>query len=75
MPNDANIPIYYKPHLAVFCDWYIYNEKTDEACGLLGCTISQANSWVVSHLDLSLNWGIIWSEDMKKVLEIQGESK
>ena len=44
------------PKLAVFQDWYLINEKTDEAWGLLECTFHQALQWAVAHLDLSLEW-------------------
>ena len=64
-----------QPHIAVFRDWLLCNEKTEEAYGLLGCTISQANCWIVAHLDLSLNWGVLWAEDVKKIMEIQEKGK
>jgi hypothetical protein len=51
-PNDPR----YFPRLAIFQDWYLINEKTDEAWGLLECTFHQALQWAVAHLDLSLDW-------------------
>jgi len=63
-----------QPHLAEFKDWFICNQTTNEAYGLLDYTISQANCWAVAHLDLSLNWSIVWAEDVKKIMEIEGES-
>ena len=53
------------PMLAVFKDWYVWNPKTLEAYGLLDHTFSQALCWVVNHMDLSLEWQVTDSEELK----------
>ena len=41
-------------------DYYITNDSTDEAYGRINQTYDDVRSWVIAHLDLSLNWIITY---------------
>ena len=60
-PDDPR----YFPRLAIFQDWYVFNEKNDIAYGLLDYTFHQALQWVVAHMDLSFNWHVMDPKEIK----------
>ena len=54
----------YNPHLAIFQDWYLFNDTSDEGYGLLDCTFHQALDWCVNHCDLSLEWHCVSPDEI-----------